>query len=112
MAGRKATPPAEPAGPRDVPSDYFDDAWVEIYPEHGLVGDTARALLDAAGRLGYDAPRAVVAVSGGFRTLIDVLAVTELPSVPSSDGHRVTATPLAALGKGAVPDGDSTDAAS
>lgn len=70
---------SDTTGPKEVPSDYFDDAWIEIYPQHGDAQATARALLDAAGRVGYREPeRAVHAISGGYRTLPDVLTATDL----------------------------------
>lgn len=94
--------PAEP-GSREAPSDYFDDAWVEIFPEPGLASATARALLDAATHLGYDEQRAVVSITGGFRVPQDVIDAAELPTDPD-DGRHAARTPLAALDQGATPD--------
>lgn len=101
---RKAAAPAPAPEPRDIPTDYHDDRWVEIFPPSGLHGDYARALLAAAERIGYDPGRAVVSISGAFRVPDDVAAATDFPDVPTSTGHQATPTPLAALDLGAVPD--------
>lgn len=101
---------AEPSGPRDVPADYFDDEWTEIFPEHALITDTAKALLVTAERLGYDPARAVHAIDAGFRVPHLVADTVEYPDAPSSDGTRTVHTPLAALDKGALPESDPPQA--
>lgn len=112
---RKATrvAPAEQVGPREVALDYYDDDWVEIYPEQCLFVDTARALLDTASSLGYDPARAVHAVADGFRVPQLVAATVVFPTEPSPQHQRVVRTPQSAVEKGAIPDAPTaTDAGS
>lgn len=92
----------DPSEPRPLP-DRDSDEWVEVFPEAGLVGSTARVLLDAATAIGYDEQRAVLSISGGFRVPQDVLDEANLPDEPLPAAETAP-TPLAALDQGATPD--------
>lgn len=106
-----AIPDVSVSGPRDVPSDYFDDQWVEIYPEDGLGPAYARAFLTQAELMGYDPHRAVHAVSGGFRVPADLLEATVLPDAAPPAGEVPMPTPKEALDRGAIlTDADEPEA--
>lgn len=74
---------------------------VEVYPEDGMARDTARALLDAAERLGHR-PEVVEAIFNGFRVPGDVADATIWPTHPTYTGRSTAPTPAAAVALGAL----------
>lgn len=77
------------------------DEPVEVYPEQAMIRDTARALLDAAERLGQR-PEVVESILNGFRAPADVVAATIWPVHPSYTGRSVGDAPRAAAVLGAI----------
>jgi hypothetical protein len=63
--------PPDPAEQKQQPEPPPADGWVEVYVPPADLGDTARALLDAAGDDPVEADK-VQTLSGGFRVPRDI----------------------------------------